>query len=325
MSHAIIAELAPSARAGGAVVSIENLQKQYRRGLFGKGVRALDGVTFEVQPGEIFALLGRNGAGKTTLIKILLGIIRRTGGSASMLGYPAGDRRGRNRVGYLPERLRLPRHHTARTALDFYGRLSGLSGSEIRSRQDALIRRVGLEGRDRESITRYSKGMLQRLGLAQALLHDPELLILDEPTDGLDPEGRSEVRSILCSLRDEGRTVFLNSHILQEVELICDRVAILDQGQLKFVGDPADLHPEGEGDLELELKGSVPALQRVIPDWKPDPRWRDGQPHEICVFLKSQSDADALIDQIRAADISIIRLAWKGRTLEDQFLRLIRQ
>ena len=251
-------------KASDQVIAIDELRKSYRRGLWRRSVDALRGVSFRVGPGEIFGLLGPNGAGKTTIIKILLGIVRASGGSAQLLGFPAGDRRGRRQVGYLPENLQFPRHQTARTALEYCGRLSGMSYTQIRARRDSLLATVGLNDRDRESVKRYSKGMQQRLGLAQALLHDPTVLILDEPTDGLDPVGRSQVRSILVQLRDEGRTVFLNSHLLQEVELVCDRVAILDSGQLRFEGTINDLTPAHETALTLDLVGADAALQAVL-------------------------------------------------------------
>ena len=143
---------------------------------------------------------------------------------------PAGDRAGRQRVGYLPENLRIPRHHTALSALELYGQMSGLSRSEIRRRRGPLLESVDLADRAKDSVKKYSKGMVQRLGLAIALLHEPQLVFLDEPTDGLDPAGRAEVRQTLVRLKEAGKTIFLNSHLLQEVEQVCDRVAILDQG-----------------------------------------------------------------------------------------------
>ena len=158
-----------------------------------------------------------------------------------MLGFPAGDRRGRRLVGYLPENFRVPRHLTANTALEYYGGLSGLSRSEVRRRAPSCWSMVGIADRAKDSVATYSKGMLQRLGLAQAMLHDPDMLILDEPTDGLDPLARSQVRGYLAELKKRGKTIFLNSHLLQEVELVCDRVAILHQGESKKVGDVNDL------------------------------------------------------------------------------------
>ncbi|MCY2962759.1 MAG: ABC transporter ATP-binding protein, partial [Planctomycetota bacterium] len=179
-------------------IVVENLEKTYRDGLiFRKSIQALRGVSLEVARGTIFGLLGPNGAGKTTLIKVLIGIVRKSKGSAQLLGFPAGDRRGRRRVGYLPETHRIPRHLNAYNALEYYGSLSGMSPRQVRSKRDALLETVGLKGWGSTSVTKFSKGMQQRLGLAQAMLHDPDLLILDEPTDGVDPVGRSEMREVL--------------------------------------------------------------------------------------------------------------------------------
>ena len=203
------------------LISVSGLSKTYVEGWFRRRrLEVLKGLTLEVGQGEIFGLLGPNGAGKTTFIKILLGIVRKTAGSATLIGHPAGSRRSRRLVGYLPENLRIARHHTAVTALNYYGQLNGLSVSQIARRRDELLQTVGLADRAQDSVAKYSKGMLQRLGLAQTLLHDPQLVILDEPTDGLDPVGRSHVRNVLQKLKQEGRTVFVNSHILQEVELV---------------------------------------------------------------------------------------------------------
>ncbi|MFM7072705.1 MAG: ABC transporter ATP-binding protein, partial [Planctomycetota bacterium] len=220
-----------------AVIEVDGLRKTYREGwIRRRSLEVLKGLSFTVGPGEIFGLLGPNGAGKTTFIKILLGIVRASGGTATLLGHAAGSRRGRRQVGYLPENLRIARHHTGHSALDYYGWLSGLPLRVVRSRASELLPLVGLAQRASDPVSKYSKGMLQRLGLAQALLHDPQLVILDEPTDGLDPVGRSHVRNVLQQLKQRGKTVFVNSHILQEVELICDRVAILDKGLLRYVG-----------------------------------------------------------------------------------------
>ena len=309
-----------------SVIAINQLRKSYRGGLFRQRVEALRGVSFEVRSGEIFGLLGPNGAGKTTVIKVLLGIVRSTGGTASLLNYPAGDRRGRQCVGYLPENFRLASHHTARTALEYYGRLSGLSPGEIREKQGPLLLSVGLAGRDRESVKRYSKGMLQRLGLAQALLHDPSVLILDEPTDGLDPVGRSQVRNLLQQLRDEGRTVFLNSHLLQEVELVCDRVAILDRGQLRFEGTIAELTPRQETGVELHLQGAENVVRAAIGQ-------RDSEilalsaPDRFRVVMpvNAQDEIDRLVDDLRGQGVSIVSISWRRKTLEDAFLELVAQ
>jgi ABC-2 type transport system ATP-binding protein len=305
------------------VVQIHEIGKNYRNGWFGKPVVALNGVSFEVFPGQVFGLLGPNGAGKTTLIKILLGIVRSTAGSARLLDYPAGDRRGRRRVGYLPEHLQLARHQTARTALELYGKLSGLSNSDIVAKRDSLLELVGLEGRDRESVRRFSKGMQQRLGVAQALLHDPDVLILDEPTDGLDPVGRSKIRLLLQKLRDEGKTVFLNSHLLQEVELVCDRVAILDRGSLKFVGSISDLTPSAETDLQLRLVGKEDLIRAACEMAELSLTRLDEGVFQLQVTVPDQGAADALVDRMRQHDVSIVQLMRRKKTLEDAFLELI--
>src|SRR5258708_11615735 len=193
-------------------IEVESLRKTYRDGIFSRRtVDALRGVTFQVESGTIFGLLGPNGAGKTTLIKILLGIVHKTGGNASLLGRPAGDRHGRVGVGYLPENHRIPRHHTGNTALEYYGGLSGMSAREVRNKRTELLERVGLAAWGKTPVRSYSKGMLQRLGLAQALMHEPELLVLDEPTDGVDPVGRSEMRAPLRQPKQQGKRVFIHS------------------------------------------------------------------------------------------------------------------
>src|SRR5436190_3592630 len=223
-------------------IETRELSKTYVEGLLRRRrIAALKGVSLRVERGEIFGLLGGNGAGKTTFIKTLLGIIRKTAGDARLLDFPAGDRRGRKLVGYLPENLRVPRHLTGYTALEYYGNLSNVPTSVIRQRRGPLLEKVGLAERAKDPVRTYSKGMLHRFGLAQAMLHDPELFILDEPTDGLDPLARSQVRGYLKELKEQGKTVFLNSHILQEVELVCDRVAILDKGVLRRVANVAEI------------------------------------------------------------------------------------
>ena len=306
-----------------SIIAVKDLRKRYRVGLFGRGVEALRGTTLEVGRGEIFGLLGPNGAGKTTLVKILLGIVFRTSGNAKLLGFQAGDRRGRRRVGYLPEDLRIAPHHSARSALSFYGRLSGMSQSEITKRAGQLIDLVGLKNRDAESVKRFSKGMLQRLGLAQALLHDPEVIFLDEPTDGLDPVGRNQVRTILQQLRDEGRTIFLNSHLLQEVELVCDRVAIMDQGTLRFVGSIDELTPTEETQLTVDCLGSIDKITSALSDHQILATKSNGDRHSFVIAAPDQATIDRIVDQLRSVEISIAALHERRFTLEDAFLRLV--
>jgi ABC-2 type transport system ATP-binding protein len=210
------------------------------RKAFGRRV-ALHDLTLEVGVGEVFGFLGPNGAGKTTAMKILLGLVHPSGGQALLFGRPPGEPAARRRVGYLPEHFRFQEWATGAELLDFHGRLSGLGAAERAERVPEVLERVGLAGRGGERVRRYSKGMTQRLGLALALLHRPDLVMLDEPTSALDPVGRRDVRELVRELAADGVTVFLNSHLLTEVEVVCDRVAIVNQGRVVASGPLDDL------------------------------------------------------------------------------------
>lgn len=308
-------------------IQADQLSKQYKLGRFRKRrLDALKNVSLRVDQGEIFGLLGPNGAGKTTFIKLLLGIVRKSGGQAQMLGHPAGSRAGRKMVGYLPENLRLPKHMTGLTALDYFGRLSNVPGSVIKRRAPELLELVGLAGRGKDSVAKYSKGMAQRLGLAQALLHEPELLMLDEPTDGLDPVARSQVRELLIQLKKErGATIFLNSHLLQEVEQVCDRVAILHHGELRFVGSVDEIRQRRVGhEVEFQLLGPQPAVESVFPpssivSLNPV----DGQALNVVAKLDDQIAVDRCIDGLRAAGVSVVGFGQRRATLESAFLDIV--
>jgi ABC-2 type transport system ATP-binding protein len=218
-----------------SVIETKELWKSYGT------IEALKGVSIRVEPGEIYGLLGQNGAGKTTLIKILLGIVHKTGGDATLLGAPAGTVDVRTKVGYLPEDHQFPGYHTGFSLMDFYGQLYGLSRDDRQRKIPEMLEMVGIRNRMDSRIRTYSKGMKQRLGIAQAMFHSPSVIFLDEPTDGVDPVGRREIRDMMQRLKGEGKTVFLNSHLLGEVELICDRVAILSKGELARQGTVAEL------------------------------------------------------------------------------------
>ncbi|MEX0676418.1 MAG: ABC transporter ATP-binding protein [Pirellulales bacterium] len=309
-------------------VDVRNLSKRYRDGIFGgRRIDALLGVSLSVEHGEIFGLLGPNGAGKTTLIKVLLGIVRATRGEASLLGRPAGSRSGRKQVGYLPENHRIGRHHTGNSALAFFGSLSGLSGAEIRRRRGDLLAAVGLAEWGRTPIRKYSKGMLQRLGLAQAMLHDPQLLILDEPTDGVDPVGRSEMRANLQQLKAAGKTVFINSHLLQEVELVCDRVAILDCGKLLHLGSIAELtRHRSDGEVRIVAAGPEGAIRAALAELNPA-EVRPVGPGQFEMLLRGTDQAaiDRAIDRLRGQSISLVSMTRKSQTLEEAFLGILQQ
>jgi ABC-2 type transport system ATP-binding protein len=319
-------------------IETHDLAKTYVEGLLRRKRQvALRGLSLRVERGEIFGLLGGNGAGKTTFIKILLGIIRRSGGEAKLLGLPAGDRRGRQLVGYLPENLRVPRHLSGLTALEYYGHLSNVPSSVIRQRRKELLEMVGLAERAKDSVRTYSKGMIQRLGLAQAMLHDPELFILDEPTDGLDPKARSQVRGFLQDLKRRGKTVFLNSHILQEVELVCDRVAILDKGSLRRVANVAEITSgrstaSGNGkpaaqealELHLDLTANEPLIRGTLGEL-PVASWQSfsAADHRVIIRVPDQAAVDVLIDRLRSAGISIVGLSRRRVSLEDAYLEIV--
>jgi ABC-2 type transport system ATP-binding protein len=232
-----------------AAATFEKVCKVYGGGwLAGPGIRAVQEVSFAVRPGEVFALLGPNRAGKTTLVKILLGLCRATSGTIYRLGRPITDRSTLAGVGYMHENHAFPRYLTAVELMHLYGSLALVPADVLARRVPQLLDRVGLGDRSRESIARFSKGMVQRLGLAQALVNDPELLVLDEPSEGLDLAGRKLLREIVAEMRDRGRSVLLVSHVLSEVEQLCDRVAVLSAGQLVHLGPLAGLiHDQKSG------------------------------------------------------------------------------
>ncbi len=223
------------------IVVVEDLTKIYHAGMKKGGITALDGVSLAVEQPEIFGLLGPNGAGKTTLFKTLLGITQVTSGYATIAGLPPDSPASRKKVGYLPENHRFPSHLTGLGLLEFTGRLYAMGRSAIESRAEMLLELVDMEKWGNTKISKYSKGMQQRIGLAQAMMPDPEILFLDEPTDGVDPVGKTEIKQVLQRIRDEGKSIILNSHLLSEVESVADRVAILSHGKVIRIGTVDEL------------------------------------------------------------------------------------
>jgi ABC-2 type transport system ATP-binding protein len=226
------------------VIQIRNLTKTYRDFWGRKKVQALNSLSLDVNKGEVFGLLGPNGSGKTTTMKLLLGLLFPTEGEISILGKSASDVSKNERIGYLPEESYLYRFLNAEETLDFYGRLFDISAEERRERTNHLIELVGLQHARRRQLKEYSKGMTRRIGLAQALINNPDLVLLDEPTSGLDPEGTSDMKRMIHELRDQGKTVVMCSHLLSDVQDICDRIAILYDGELKELGRVDDLLKE---------------------------------------------------------------------------------
>ena len=326
------AELVGGDSAGPPAIIADKLFKTYSEGIFSrKKFQALKGISFSVSQGEIFGLLGPNGAGKTTFIKVLLGIIKKTGGEASMMGHSAGSKKCRELVGYLPERLRIPPHLTAYNALEYFGNLSNVPTSVVKAKRDEFLELVGLTGREKDLVKNFSKGMVQRLGLAQALLHDPKMVILDEPTDGLDPRARAEMRAIIRNLADRGVTIFLNSHLLQEVEMICNRVAILDKGNLRYCGPVANIGEllggsDGGKPKKLfvfQVVGDTSALHKSFTGSDFKLLSNEDGIASVQVTVNDQAEVDAMIDQLRSNGISIVGLEEQRVSLEDAFLQLI--
>lgn len=250
-----------------AAAVFEQVEKTYATGWFsqGGGVRALRGIDLTVPTGRVFGLLGPNRAGKTTLVKLLLTLAEPTAGRILRLGRPRTDRRTLARVGYMHENHAFPRYLSATELLTFYGGLSGVPTSELPVRVDRLLDRVGLADRRHEPIARFSKGMVQRLGLAQALINDPDLLILDEPTEGLDLSGRLLLREVVRDSRAAGKTVLLVSHVLTEVEELCDTVAVLNAGRVVFTGPLAELTRDPAGRHRPLEEAVRPLYEKEIP------------------------------------------------------------
>lgn len=311
------------------VLEATELRKTYRDGFFRRRrVEALQGVSLSVRPGEIFGLLGPNGAGKTTLIKVLLGIVRGSGGEARLFSRAAGDRGARRRVGYLPEGHRLPRHLTANTALQYYGGLSGLSAREISRRGPEMLELVGLRQWSKTGVAKFSKGMLQRLGLAQAMLHDPDLLILDEPTDGVDPVGRAEIRRVMTHLKDRGKTVFLNSHLLQELELVCDRAAILISGRVATQGTLDEIRQRAEAgrvEVALQLAGEPADVTAALSSFEvvSSDTLADGRVQAM-LAVADQRGVDGVVDALRSRNVSLLQLRRRESSLEEAFLEIVK-
>ncbi len=249
---------------GEEVVRVNGVVKDVRPGFGLVKKRILKGVSFVVRRGEVFGFIGPNGAGKTTTLKVLMGLISPTEGSASILGHDISEDDFRKHVGYLPEHPYFYEFLTGSELLAFYAELSGVPRAKRKARIEELLRWVGLEEAGDQRLRGYSKGMKQRVGIAQALIHDPSVVFLDEPMSGLDPVGRREIRNLILRLRSEGKTVFMNSHILSDVESICDRVAIIVQGEIRYEGSVSEFLGKNEHFTDVVLEGvSEEAAQRL--------------------------------------------------------------
>ncbi len=301
------------------VVRTEQLTKDFRTGFWRpRAHRALDGLTFEIPSGGVFGLLGPNGAGKSTTLKLLVDLLRPTSGRAELLGRPPGDLGARQRLGFLPEHPTFYDHLTAEELIEYFAGLFGLAGLDRQRRVAAVLDRVGLGADRRRPLRQYSKGMVQRVGLAQALINEPELVILDEPMSGLDPVGRRDVRELILQLRDEGRTVLFSSHILSDAEALCSGVGILAKGRLVANGSLSDLTAGGRGGAEVVVTGLNPLVaDRLAPRLRGITRIADGR---YSLDLGPDLRPEPLIAELAAAGAVLVSVTPARTTLEDVFV-----
>jgi ABC-2 type transport system ATP-binding protein len=302
-------------------VEITNLTKDYEVGFFRKRkVRALDDLSLSIDERQIFGFLGANGAGKTTTLKLLMRLIFPTSGSARILGHDIQDVRMHRRIGYLPENPYFYDYLTARELLEYCAELFGFPAVERRKRAADLLARVRLdEKRWDTQLRKFSKGMLQRVGLAQSLVNDPEIVFLDEPMSGLDPVGRREVRDLIASLRDEGKTVFMCSHILSDIEVLCDRVAILKRGRLAQVGSLDELRqrPDDPHQMEVMATGADAAmLKQYLPNGAITPT-----PSGLRIEISAENQIESVLAALRKTGGKVVSVQPIKQSLEELFLQ----
>ncbi len=299
-------------------IRTENLCKTYGGGMNRNETAAVRMLNLEVREGEIFGFLGPNGAGKTSTIHLLLNLLRPTSGAAYLFEQPITDPKIHQRLGYLPESVNLHDYYNGRGLLHFYAALSGVPVSAREARITELLKLMNLEAAADKRVSKYSKGMAQRLGFAQALLHNPDLLILDEPTASLDPVGRKEFRDVLVELKGQGKTIFISSHILSEVESICDRVAILQNGELKRVGTLAELSA-GKG-AKLSVKSLPPPVQEALMATTAEVTFAGGQ---ITIHCPTEALRQTVETLLRQNQVEIIRQENEAQSLEEIFFSTI--
>ena len=318
------------------VIEIQGLRKSFQLGFLGavpglgkltsglqlKGIAhrvdAVNGLSLNVPQGQIFGFLGPNGAGKTTTLKMLMGLVKPSAGDAFVLGQPIGDKETRAKIGYLPEHPYFYEHLKPEEFLHFYGRLYGVSNRLLRTRSAELVEKVGLSHARTRTLRKFSKGMVQRLGLAQTLINDPELVILDEPMSGLDPMGRKTVRDLIFDLKDRGKTVFFSSHILQDVEMVCDRVAILQQGKLVREGKLSDLLSEQGQNSEIVCRGLTSTLLTRLKELGCTHRQKGAVDVVECANGEAKSTA---LKMLIADDAEILSVTSTKRSLEEIFVQ----
>ncbi len=302
------------------IMVVEELKKTFKVGFSRKVVDAVRGVSFSVNRGEIFGFLGPNGAGKTTTMKMCMDLIRPTSGRIELFGHPPGAIDARMRIGYLPEQPYFYDYLKPGELVDFFGQLYGVPRALRHKRTDELLTLVGLDHARDRTLRKFSKGMLQRTGLAQALIGDPEMVVLDEPLSGLDPIGRKELKDIIVSLKRRGKTVFFSSHILADIELLCDRMAIVDKGLLKFFGATSEFVLQGQKEVEVvasnvsaEVKGKVVPLAASAEDFGPRIK-----------LLATREATGAIIELLVRGGATVDAVVPRSESLEEIFVRTAR-
>jgi ABC-2 type transport system ATP-binding protein len=305
-----------------AAIRIDELTKDYSIGFWRKRpYRALDRLSLQIEPGEVFGFLGPNGAGKTTTLKLLMQLIFPSSGRAEILGQPIGDVSTRQRIGYLPENPHFYDYLTAEELLTYFARLFGFGASDRRRRVGAILDRVGIGAERRLQLRKFSKGMIQRVGIAQALLNDPEVVFLDEPMSGLDPLGRRDVRQLILDLRDQGRTVFFSSHILADAEALCSRVAVVAKGRLAASGRLTEILAFEVHGWELVVSNLEPeVLARIAPSVR---RTVEISPGRYALELALDPPPERLLADLIATGASLVSLNPLRDTLEDFFVRRV--
>ncbi|MBC7326484.1 ABC transporter ATP-binding protein [bacterium] len=302
------------------VIKTEGLTKHFYDPLRRQAITAVDNLDLIVERGEIFGFLGPNGAGKTTTIKMLLGLIFPTSGQAWVLGNPIGDKKTREKISYMPENPYFYDYMTGEDLLYFYGGLFGLKGEALRKKVDELLGIVGLSEHRKKELRGYSRGMLQRIGIAQALINDPELLILDEPTSGLDPIAHREVRELLIRLKEQGKTIFLCSHQLSDVEMVCDRVGIMNRGKLVRTGRLEDLLKVGE--MEIAVEGLEPSKIDAAEKIASRVYKKNG---DVLLYADGEDKAQEIIDFVRQNGGKILSMVPLRRSLEELFVEIVKE
>jgi len=303
------------------VIRVENVNKDVRPGFGLRKKRILHDISLSVEQGEIFGFVGPNGAGKTTTMKVLMGLIRATSGRATILGHEVGETAFHREIGFLPEHPSFYDYLTGREILDFYAKLSGLDTAERKERVELLLDWVGLAHAAEQRLRTYSKGMLQRVGIAQALVHDPSVVFLDEPMSGLDPLGRKEIRDLILRLRDEGKTVFMNTHILSDMEMVCDRVAIIIGGRIRYQGRIEDYLGGEAREIDIVLSNVSPDLVEILEEqYEAELRGLRGR----IEFRIPEKDRRALLELALRLEADVVSVSPHRPSLESVFLTAVR-